>query len=380
MVGYLMGLDWGRLDNQGRGGIQFYGVREFKLKGIDIFAAGTTLNVVYRKFKTMINRYILCFGLLLFGVSLQAQFAPPAGQEGSTAIAADDPQIIGWATGCEVDLGLQNILMVELGQVTNGQPENVPGPADNLVVSLGDAGLATLTFEHPIRNGEGWDFLVFENGFDDVFLELAFVEVSSDGQQFVRFPATSLTDTTEQTLTFGVTDATKVNNLAGKYRGGYGTPFDLEELSEFSDILDLQNITHVRLIDVIGSIDPALGSRDFYGNLINDPFPTPFPVGGFDLDAVGVIHQNVDVAADDLFLNGLKVFPNPVVSGQTLRIEHERNQNFKAILFMDLSGRVLKRLETGNEAIKMQGIAPGLYFLSLEGEERVVRKVVVCGG
>jgi hypothetical protein len=328
----------------------------------------------------MIRKYILCLGLLLFLTTLEAQFAPPAGQEGSTAIAADDTQIIGWATGCEVERGLQNISMAELGEVTSGEPGNVPGPADNLVVSLGDAGVATLTFEHPIRNGDGWDFLIFENGFDDVFLELAFVEVSSDGQQFVRFPATSLTDTTEQTSTFGLTDATKINNLAGKYRGGFGTPFDLEELAEFTDVLDLQNITHVRIIDVVGSIDPSLGSRDAFGNLINDPFPTPFPVGGFDLDAVGVIHQNVDVGLDDKFEHFVKVFPNPVNTGQKLRLEVEYDQPFESILLVDGNGKILKQFESNVKVIDMTGIAPGVYFLFLEGEQRVVRRVMVSGG
>ena len=59
--------------------------------------------------------------------------------------------------------------------------------------------MATVTFASPIYNGEGPDFAVFENGFDIDdeydptgvlhFLELAFVEVSSDGENFFRFPA-----------------------------------------------------------------------------------------------------------------------------------------------------------------------------------------------
>jgi len=62
------------------------------------------------------------------------------------------------------------------------------------VLSLGDMGQATLTFDVEIEDGEGWDFAVFENSLDDTFLELAFVEVSSDGEDFYLFPAVSLTD------------------------------------------------------------------------------------------------------------------------------------------------------------------------------------------
>jgi len=47
----------------------------------------------------------------------------------------------------------------------------------------------------------------------------------------------------------------------------------------------------VKVIDVIGTIDPQYASRDSFGNIVNDPYPTPFGSCGFDLDAVGVINQ-----------------------------------------------------------------------------------------
>jgi hypothetical protein len=46
----------------------------------------------------------------------------------------------------------------------------------------------------------------------------------------------------------------------------------------------------VRVTDVVGSINPLFGTRDSLGNLINDPFPTATPSGGFDLNGVGVLH------------------------------------------------------------------------------------------
>jgi hypothetical protein len=44
----------------------------------------------------------------------------------------------------------------------------------------------------------------------------------------------------------------------------------------------------VRIVDVVGSL--TLGSVDSLGNVVNDPYPTAFASGGFDLDAVGVLH------------------------------------------------------------------------------------------
>jgi hypothetical protein len=329
----------------------------------------------------MLNK--LTFSIILtLGIfnSLSAQFAPPVGEEGSTAIAKDDPLVKGWATSGEVERGFEDITMPELGLTTNGGIENISGIADNVVISLGDGGTATIAFEHPIINGEGWDFAVFENGFDNVFLELAFVEVSSDGQQFFRFPATSLTDTTTQTTTFGLTDATKLNNLAGKYRGGYGTPFDLEELVEFSDQLDLNNITHIRVIDVVGSIDPEWGSRDAFGNFVNDPFPTPFPIGGFDLDAIGVINQNVEVNASIELNTNLTaaVFPNPVYSGQEVNVVYQEKQIISKIQLVDINGKIRKNWLGTPETLSLENLQNGVYFLCFIGvDQRVVTKIVI---
>ena len=69
-------------------------------------------------------------------------------------------------------------------------------------VSLGDGGTVVLTFPQPIGDVPGPDFAVFENGFkafdNSFFLELAHVEVSSDGVNFYRFPSSSLTPSLSQ--------------------------------------------------------------------------------------------------------------------------------------------------------------------------------------
>ncbi len=309
-----------------------------------------------------------------------AQFAPPPGQEGSTAFPADSSIFVTWATACEVERGWQNIADTTLGMVSFGTSADGLGQPDNAPVSLGDGGIATLTFEQPIRNGEGFDFAVFENAFDDTFLELAFVEVSSDGQLFFRFPATSNTPTGEQVGTFGSLDATKINDLAGKYRSFFGTPFDLEELKG-NEGLDLNRITHVRLVDVVGSILPAFSTFDGNGQIVNDPFPTPFESGGFDLDAVGVIHQ-ATVTAVEVDRDGdrkVQVFPNPVKRGTPVFI---RKKDFPSgkdlnVKLFSQNGRLL---DSSKNVEKMDtfGLPPGIYFLSIEMEgRRIIKKLLV---
>lgn len=221
-------------------------------------------------------------------------FCGAVGTEGCTAIAYDSSIIAAWATGCTVVRGPVDIINPDGPKVRYGNETMGTGPASTntqRAVSLGDGGMATLTFAEPIRNVPGYDFAVFENSFNDSFLELAFVEVSTDGERFVRFPATSLTPFDVQTGTNGSTDPTKLNNLAGKYRVGYGTPFDLEELRDSTGI-DIDNINYVRVVDVVGTVEPQYATRDAYGHIVNDPYPTRDTVwasGGFDLTGVAVL-------------------------------------------------------------------------------------------
>ncbi len=230
----------------------------------------------------------------------QGQFPPAAGQTGSTAIARDSAIIQSWASGIELVRGYIQISDTSIyssgsNKATFGHSSNALGVAEGNsteVVSLGDGGMATLTFDRLIVDGPGADFAVYENSFGDTFLELAFVEVSSDGINFSRFPSVSLTQSETQIGPWDEIDPTQIHNLAGKYRQGFGTPFDLSDL-EYNPLVDVNAIRFVRIIDVVGSINPEYASIDSQGNIINDPYPTPFNSGGFDLDGVAVINCNV---------------------------------------------------------------------------------------
>ncbi len=265
------------------------------------------------------------FRVLLFLATaplfLWAQFAPQAGVLGTTAIVADSNVFVNWASGYTLNRSWQNMADTSLGKVTTGEEWSITGKAGNGVISLGDGGSITLTFPFPIRNGQGPDFAVFENGFkvnDSLaFLELAFVEVSTNGQRFVRFPA-SYIGSNIQLDAFTGADARNYHNLAGKYIFNYGTPFNLEELKDSTGI-DIYNINFVRIIDVKGAVS-ELGSKDINGNYINDPWPTPFPSAGFDFDAVGVIYQKDGLALQETNGTEFTVYPNPAKLGSPISL------------------------------------------------------------
>ena len=254
---------------------------------------------------------------------------------------------------------------------SDGDSSMAIGPADHGIVSLGDSGVAVLTFAHPIYNGDGPDFAVFENGFVDAsndslaFLELAFVEVSSDGVNYFRFPAASLTSDNVQIGNPDYINASNLNNLAGKYVSMYGTPFDLEELSGTAG-LDVNNVTHVRIVDVVGSIS-GHSSRDNLGRIINDPYPTAFPSCGFDLDAVGLLNEvgitAVRTLQDDVTVS---VFPNPATDKIFVSVKGTIPADLHATL-TTITGSILAQYELpqNTNTLPVSQYPAGMYYLLL---------------
>jgi hypothetical protein len=231
-----------------------------------------------------------------------------------------------------------------LGPVTGDNFDIVSlGELDSEAIASGAAaGRITLVFGDPcaagdanhIRDGAGYDFVVFENGFvsahtkpgtgsvrGQMLAELGYVEVSSNGGDFVRFASVSLTD--GRVGRYGTIEISDVYNLAGKHpnMGGVctGTAFDLSELareaSVVSGVVDLNDISYVRIVDIPGSGDfyddagvhidawtwPAWA---FYAGVhaIYDAWPT-YGSGGFDLEAVGVLHEQE--YSGDIDMNGV---------------------------------------------------------------------------
>ncbi len=231
----------------------------------------------------------------------------------------DPSMALGPATGSNIDI-------VSLGHLNQEQIGQGMAP-----------GQITLLFSDPIRQGRGYDFVVFENGFvssadwgggslaGQMFAELAYVEVSSNGVDFVRFPAVSLTP--ELVGRYGTIEIGNVYNLAGKHPNANGictgTPFDLQEIADDPDVasglVDVNNIKYVRIVDIPGSgdfhdeaamhIDPGTWPVwDFYADSHPiydawDASTAPDPSGGFDLEAIGVLREQEYSA--DIDLNGV---------------------------------------------------------------------------
>jgi len=304
-------------------------------------------------------------------------FSPRSDKVGSTDISKTSTSFVNWASGCTVTRGHQDISTPSSALASVGADLNATGASDATVVSLGDSGIAVLTFPHSITNGTGADFAVFENAFTNSnagslsFAELAFVEVSSDGVNYFRFPAVSNTDPTVQTGGFAYTDPQLLHNLAGAALFGYGTPFDLEELSGTAG-LDTDKITHVRIIDAIGSIDTAYASKDKNGNAVNDPWKTAFGSCGFDLEAVGVLHENsiTGVISSTKKAATISIYPNP--AADVVNVSFLKNNSEGVLQLLDITGNPLvsQEIVSGTEttSLELSNLKQGVYILLFNGE------------
>lgn len=263
----------------------------------DPLSAGAVLNPIFRGWATEVVEYL------------------PSDQTWS-GVWNDPARALGPATGRPFDI-------VSLGELT--QPEIAQGAPPGSITLGFDPGDGSA-----IRNGPGYDFVVFENGMrsqittalgsreGQLLAELAYVEVSSNGLDFARFPSVSLTP--GPTGAYGTIGTGSIHNLAGKHPNGYGvctgTPFDLDDLANHPDVLagkiDLDAIRYVRIVDIPGSGDfaddatqhVAPGTGPLWipyteNHPIYDQWPT-WGSGGFDLEAVGVLHEQQYAADIDL--------------------------------------------------------------------------------
>lgn len=319
----------------------------------------------------------ICF--IMMCVNGYTQFAPAAGKPESTAIHKDSSRIVNWASIIEsFNPGRTDITDIGSPLASFGVPENALGPAKGTsvdIVSLGDAGSITLGFDFPIKNGVGNDFAVFENSFSDTHLEFAHVEVSTDGVLFVRFPSICNIQSLVQTGAYALSDPTLVHNLAGKYRQGYGTPFDLDDLIGKEGI-NLDSINFVRIIDVVGSINAEYGTVDSEGNIINDPYPSVFESGGFDLDGIAVMNESnpfantIAYAYDHLF----QVYPNPTNGN----LYFTNTANIEQLTVFSIRGHLIGEFQPF-QAVNLAelNVMSGIYLIKIltRDQQVIIKKI-----
>lgn len=177
------------------------------------------------------------------------------------------------------------------------------------VCTLGVGGSLTLGFDVVIADGPGADLVLFENGFvaGGVYSEVAYVEVSTNGVDFARFPSryagpsSGLPGFTAPWGTYGglVGAVPVLTNVATNTIDpfdptvGGGDGFDLATLATdplvVGGLLDLANVNYVRIVDV-----PHATGTDAVGNVIWD---NSGATGSADVDAVAIVNHVGNLSA-----------------------------------------------------------------------------------
>jgi len=169
------------------------------------------------------------------------------------------------------------------------------------VLNIGVGGKIVVGFEGKvIFDGAGSDFVIYENPFyisgstEHIFLEPAYVFVSSDGDNWTSFtthyqvqnPPLQYDDNPLHYSGFAGIHPVFSNSTNGidplNQLSAGGDWFDLSDISDTAlrDGVDIQNICFIKIVDVSAGV-----GRDSDGNIIPGVY---YPsLDGFDIDAIG---------------------------------------------------------------------------------------------
>lgn len=222
--------------------------------------------------------------------------------------------------------------------------EYIPASAESDVLSIGLDGEIIIGVKNKvIYDGEGDDFIIYENAFKNqatkkIFAEPALVAVSFDGVNYIEFPHDdwTLEGCAGKTPTNGGIDP-----FTHDSSGGDG--FDIGELG-------LEQIRYIKIKDISMVVTKDENHPYYFIEAM---------VTGFDLDAVAckyvksaepaLIHENVDY---------IRTYPN--------RISINSESDFEMQIF-DIQGSLIEQIKNrGEYNFSTNELAAGVYVIKLQ--------------
>ncbi|MCD4654229.1 hypothetical protein K8T06_09865 [bacterium] len=186
----------------------------------------------------------------------------------------------------------------QLPDIVLGPPKGAGDSAGSVdVLSLGDGGVIVLEFiDNIVSNGPGPDLIIFENAFlaggnpEYVYSEVAFIEVSSNGVDYFRFPNDYNPD------------GEPINNPSNWWGFAGVQPClshpdnsidPTDPLVSGGDLFDLDDVglNEIRFIRIIDTNEGDFAALDDDGDVIYDPGIPGGDNAGFDLDAVAAVYS-----------------------------------------------------------------------------------------
>ncbi len=330
------------------------------------------------RIRSMLRAPLVAVALLTAsGATMRLAAAPAWGAEeeerGADSVASYTP-----GTGSGAGYGATYLPGNVLGLPDTAARAEVATTDPKQVLGLGLGGEIVLRFDrHPIVDGPGPDFTVFENAFrytigpkERTYAEPGEVSVSRNGIDYVSFPFDSLT----LVGCAGVTPTYGDHDPADPAASG-GDHFDLAALG-------IDTVRFVRIRDVTSIVK----------NNPSHPFWDP-TLTGFDLDAVVALNgvgleraAGVRAASAVASTRGVLVRPNPIASRGSIAWSVGRAGRLRAELFDPLGRSVAvvadEQVQAGPVMLPLEvdRLAPGTYFISIseEGAPCTMARIVVA--
>ncbi len=315
-------------------------------------------------------RYLLLYIFVTFSLAAQTPWAD---------------SVVSYSFGTNTDFGQD--LPYFPANVT-GMPDtsarfNAPSAIPEEICALGFGGEIILKFsDNVIKNGQGADFIVFENAFEiqygqragEIFAEPAKVAVSQDGIIFYEFPydSTTLEGCAGITPTYGGEEFLDPE-LSG------GNSFDLDDVQ-------LDSALYVKITDISRFVQQDPNHLYF-----------DFTINGFDLDAVvavphidtiSTVNSNKPFNAANQSLQILSGNPNPVelASGNrhTVKFVLQKPSEVKVEVYNILGQKLITEPSRFFNAgvnyfnTELRGISSGTYFIRLSSKySTAIHKVLL---
>ncbi|MBX3044008.1 MAG: T9SS type A sorting domain-containing protein [Candidatus Kapabacteria bacterium] len=242
-----------------------------------------------------------------------------------------------------------NIFGLPSRNATRTLPESSPAEIE----AIGTGGEIIVGFKGKVlRNGQGADFIIFENAFINqvtggIFAEPGLVSVSQDGIRFIEFPFDSQTLEGLAGLSPTRGDKDPFNpEISG------GDAFDLE-------VLKLDYIKYIKIKDTTNIIK-SLPQGHKYKN-------PDFLLNGFDLDAVVGLYLEDEQAVS--------------VNEKTQKFKIITNSNFTEIIYpgiinniciFNILGERIDVLIRNRQFIDISNLSCGVYFIEISTDNETL--------
>ncbi len=248
------------------------------------------------------------------------------------------------------------------GRQSEKGSKDVPESSPEQILSIGIGGEIIIGFkDFFIVDGDGIDFLIFENAFvnpinEGIFAEPAIVSVSLDGINYIEFPF----------------DSTTLNGLAGitptngkvdisNYPACGGDGFDLSTIG-------IEKVKFIKIKDKSDLIYTLSEDNKFYNPKVL--------ISGFDLDAVAGLNLESITSVQDISSESIHTI-NYNQNSETIEIINLDNRNL-TIQLINLEGKLIDtKLILDNQQINISNLSSGTYIIRIIDDHKVYSRKII---